>query len=246
MIGFGRERLRAPRDRVGEALAVALGRQVALELGDEQAAVREDQDRRACGPPRRSRRRRSSCRRRSGGGSGSGGPRRGPRRRSLRLVVVALGAVLARRRGRPRPPAPRRRARRRRRGRCRCRSPSSSASRWFAAISSVSIPASASTWCRRSSVPDAVAGGFEESTRSRPSMSPKRTFQRGDGVAPAGGDLGERLVERAAARRAGRERPRRGPRRRGGRARRPSPVLGARRPSGLRRVRRECRVQYRF
>src|SRR5881394_2418472 len=32
------------RDDVGEALAVALGRQVARELGDEQAAVREDQD----------------------------------------------------------------------------------------------------------------------------------------------------------------------------------------------------------
>ena len=32
------------RDHVGEALAVALGRQVARELGDEQAPVREDQD----------------------------------------------------------------------------------------------------------------------------------------------------------------------------------------------------------
>ena len=44
MIGSGRERLAALLDRVGEALAVALGRQVAAELVDEQPAVREDQD----------------------------------------------------------------------------------------------------------------------------------------------------------------------------------------------------------
>jgi hypothetical protein len=40
-----------------------------------------------------------------------------------------------------------------------------------AAISSVSIPASASTWWRRSSVPEARRGGFSESTRSSPSIS---------------------------------------------------------------------------
>ena len=40
-----------------------------------------------------------------------------------------------------------------------------------AAISSVSMPASASTWWRRSSVPDASCGGFSERTRSRPSIS---------------------------------------------------------------------------
>ena len=39
----GAQRLLAPLDRVGEPLAVALGRQVAAELVDEQAAVREDQ-----------------------------------------------------------------------------------------------------------------------------------------------------------------------------------------------------------
>ena len=40
-----------------------------------------------------------------------------------------------------------------------------------AAISSVSMPVSASTWWRRSSVPEARRGGFSESTRSSPSMS---------------------------------------------------------------------------
>ena len=48
-VGLDRERVRAERlaallDRVGEALAVALGREVAAELVDEQPAVREDQD----------------------------------------------------------------------------------------------------------------------------------------------------------------------------------------------------------
>ena len=48
-VGLDRERVRAQRlraelDRVGEAVAVALGLQVALELRDEQTAVREDQD----------------------------------------------------------------------------------------------------------------------------------------------------------------------------------------------------------
>ena len=38
------QRLHAAVDRVGEALGVALGREVARELGDEQAAVGEDQD----------------------------------------------------------------------------------------------------------------------------------------------------------------------------------------------------------
>ena len=55
---------------------------------------------------------------------------------------------------------------------------SSSAARWLAAMSSVSIPASASIWWRRSSVPAAVVGGLADSTRSRPSISPYRTFQR--------------------------------------------------------------------
>ena len=49
--------------------------------------------------------------------------------------------------------------------------PFSSAGRCVAAISSASIPASASTWWRRSSVPAAVRGGSSVSTRSRPSMS---------------------------------------------------------------------------
>ena len=48
-VGLDRDRVTAQRllprlDEVGEAVAVALGRQIALELRDEQAAVGEDQD----------------------------------------------------------------------------------------------------------------------------------------------------------------------------------------------------------
>src|SRR5205085_12054360 len=48
-VGLDRERVANGRrlpalDRVGEPVAVALGAQVALELGDEEAPVREDQD----------------------------------------------------------------------------------------------------------------------------------------------------------------------------------------------------------
>ena len=42
--GFAAQRLLRRHDRVGEAVAVALGREVAVELRDEQPAVREDQD----------------------------------------------------------------------------------------------------------------------------------------------------------------------------------------------------------
>ena len=49
--------------------------------------------------------------------------------------------------------------------------PFSSGSTWVAAISSVSIPASASIWWRRSSVPEASLGGLWLSTRSSPSIS---------------------------------------------------------------------------
>ena len=59
---------------------------------------------------------------------------------------------------------------------------SAAVSSW-SAISSVSIPASASTWWRRSSVPDASAGVSWPSTRSSPSMRPQSTFHRGDGAA---------------------------------------------------------------
>ncbi len=122
----------------------------------------------------------------------------------------------------------------------------SSAWRWFAAISSVSIPASASIWCLRSSVPAAVAGGFEESTRSSPSRRPKRTFQPGDGVRRAAVELGQRLVERGAAGRPGRQRL--GRILAGVEEGLSGPFLRAERVGGqpVRRVRRECRVQYRF
>ena len=43
---------------------------------------------------------------------------------------------------------------------------------WLDAISSVNIPASASTWWRRRSVPLRVVGVSDASTRSRPSISP--------------------------------------------------------------------------
>ena len=73
------ERLLAALDRVGEAVAVALGGQVALELRDEQAAVGEDEDpERARGLDEAGRGDRLA-RTRSGGGSGSGGRRPGPR-----------------------------------------------------------------------------------------------------------------------------------------------------------------------
>ncbi len=59
------ERFLAPLDEVGEAIPVALGRQVSLELRDEQSPVREDQDPErarcfdeACGGDRLPRRRR--------------------------------------------------------------------------------------------------------------------------------------------------------------------------------------------
>ena len=50
--------------------------------------------------------------------------------------------------------------------------PFSSAGRCVAAMSSASMPVSASIWWRRSSVPAAVRAGSSVSTRSSPSMSP--------------------------------------------------------------------------
>src|SRR3954451_23539621 len=49
-------------------------------------------------------------------------------------------------------------------------------------MSSVSIPASASTWWRRSAVPAAVRGPGSASTRSSPRRRPYRTFHCGEGV----------------------------------------------------------------
>ena len=84
-VGLDRDRVlarraRALEDRLGEAVAVALGRQVALELGDEQAPVGEDQDAELAGGLDEARRRRWSSPKRWGGGSGSGGRRPGRRR----------------------------------------------------------------------------------------------------------------------------------------------------------------------
>ena len=57
-------------------------------------------------------------------------------------------------------------------GGCALPFPFSSAVCWSDAISSVSMPVSASTWWRLSSVPDAVRTGSCDEDRSSPSMSP--------------------------------------------------------------------------
>ena len=166
-VGLDRDRVGASGlaalDRVGQPVAVALRLQVAAELVDEQPAVREDQDaevpRASTNPaaaivlPGRSRMAEAVAARRAGVlRDGSGRPRR-EARRPLR----------------PRPPPARRRA-------GDAAVPGAVAVLLGAplrgAISSVSIPASASIWCRRSAVPDAVAGVSAASTRSSPSISP--------------------------------------------------------------------------
>ena len=158
-------------DDRGQALAVALGRELAVELRDEQPAVREDQD------AHRARRLDES-----GGGDRLAGRGRVPesvaadragilRRGKLLLDLVLVDdaevRILLLGLRRLDAPLPFR---------------GSSSARWLAAISSVSIPASASTWWRRSSVPEARCGGFSERTRSRPSMSANRTFHCEEGA----------------------------------------------------------------
>ena len=232
------ERLLAALDRVGEAVAVALGGQVALELGDEQSPVGEDQD------PERAR----------GLDEAGGGDRLARGGRMAEAVAADGTRVLAREllRARPRPllgevllgflrlelgdvtvavPFP---------------FSSSSAWRWLAAISSVSIPASASIWCLRSSVPAAVVGRLRGEHALEPQEEAEADFPAGRGRAAAGLELGQRFVERGAAGGTGRQRFRRvfagveeglsGPVLRAGRA-------GL---EGIGRVRRDCRVQYRF
>ena len=158
MSGLSARRLDSPRSIAGvKPVAVALRREVAVELGDEQAAVREDQDAE-----------RARCLDEAGGGDRLAGRGRmaeaeapdgarvlAPAKLGSSSLVVDL--------------APRARARRPRSsssllGTLLGDGPvavavSSSACSWFAAISSVSMPASASTWWRRSSVPAAVFGG---------------------------------------------------------------------------------------
>ena len=182
MSGFATFGFWPSRIGLGEPRAVALVAQVAGELVDEQAAVREDQD--------------------AEGAAGLDEARRGDRLpRSGRVAeaeaahgagVLALELGLVRllvervRRGPARPRA-RRPARPRGSAGARCPLPlvSAAVSSW-SAISSVSIPASASTWWRRSSVPEASEGVSWPSTRSSPSMRPQSTFHRGDGaVSPA-------------------------------------------------------------
>ncbi len=179
-VGLDRDRVAAQRllarlDEVGEPVAVALGRQVALELGDEQAAVGEDQD------PERAR----------GLDEARGGDRLARRGRVAEAVAADRARILADealrlvlvagrpRRPRPLPPPLRDRARRRR---ARSRSlPPRPGAGWRRSARSASPRARRSGACaarcrRRSS------GGFEERTRSSPSRKPNRTFQRDEGV----------------------------------------------------------------
>ena len=152
MIGFSRGGFWPVEDRVREAVAVALVGEVALELADEQAAVGEDQDAEraggfdeAGGGDRLAGRRRvteAEAAHRARillGVSGSSVVLVGLAVEQARLLVVLLDAPRAAAWPLPLPFAV-------------------LVSRWFAAMSSVSIPASASIWWRRSSVPDARLG----------------------------------------------------------------------------------------
>ena len=193
--------------------------ELAAELVDEQAAVGEDQH--AFGACRLDEAggRDRLARRRSGGGSGSGARRPGREPRSAasgssasasvvaleREVVVVLVLLVDRLLGGGSP--------------VRAPLPFSTCFS-LAAISSVSMPASASTWWRRSSVPEARWGGFSESTRSSPSISPNRTFHSLEGVerpASISASAASRACRSAVPGRVRCRRPRRG----AGRARRP-------------------------
>ena len=150
----------------------------------------QDQDALRCAPPRRTRRRRSSCPTRSDAGSGSGGRRRG--RRARRRAPSSSSSASS--------------------GRSSSSSSSSTGSSpstsplpfsscfWAAAISSVSMPASASTWWRRSSVPEASRGGLLREHALEAEHQRVAHFHSGDGSRRPAADLGERVVERAARR----------------------------------------------
>ena len=98
------------------------------------------------------------------------------------------------------------RPRRRARGlRARCRSSSALRRAALSAISSVSIPVSASTWWRRSVVPDASCGSGVREHALEPEHQPETDLPAGRGRAAARVELGDRLVECASARRAGRQ-----------------------------------------
>ena len=177
-IGLHGDRARLRRrlpllDHGREPIAVALGSKLPVELRDEQAAMREDED----------------AHRARGLDEPGGGDRLARRGWMAEPVAPDRSGVLGRRElfgqrlqilvdellelllffvelGRLASPLPF----------------TGSSARWFAAISSVSMPASASIWWRRSSVPDARRGGFSDSTRSSPSMSAKRTFHSDEGA----------------------------------------------------------------
>ena len=211
-VGLDRDRVRRAarvvplRIGVGEAVAVALGREVALELGDEQPAVREDQDAELARRLDEAGRGDRLARTRSDGGSGSGGPRPGRRRGSSGSssllvdeagVEVVVGLLVELGLGDGAVPAAVRR--------CRCRSrPPRAASR-----------RSARRACRRARRP---GGGGARSRRRfdgvlgqhalEPEHEPVAHLPAGRRLARARLHLLERVVERGAAGGAGRERDR--------------------------------------
>ena len=240
MIGSPRSGSLPASIAVGEAVAVALGRQVALELRDEQAAVGEDQDPERAGGLDEA----GGGDRLSGGGrvaeavaaDGAGILADEPSR--LVLVVVVLDST----------------------------SSSSSASSGSSSASACPLPFPFSSSSRGAGLPRSARSAFPRARRSGACAARCRrrswaASRRGRARAPAGSrsgpssaargraaglDLGERLVERGAAGRAGRQHL--GGLFAGVEDGLARPVLRAERvgPQAIRRVRRVCRVKYRF
>ena len=230
-VGLDRDRVLARRglaalDRVDEAVAVALGRQVALELGDEQAAVGEDED------PER------LCRLDE---AGRGDRLAGRRRVAEAVAPHRAGSSPVKLRSRPRPRPPRRPARARPpprrprprapapRGRCRSRSdPRPGAG----------SPRSARSASRRARRSGACAARCRRRSRAASTRARARARAAGrTGPSSSATARGGRRRARRAPRRARRDVPSRAPalrpdpRRGGGRALLPIPAHGARRRS---------------
>ena len=196
VIGSAFEGLLALLDPVDEAVAVSLRGEVAAELVDEEPTVREDQDAEVpgrldepCRGDRLARRGRVPepvAARRAGIVAGVAGLLG-----FLCLAVCELGTPRP-----PRPPPPRRAPRRLP---FEEPLPFSSALLWVAAISSVSIPASASIWCRRSAVPGRGGRGSARRGRARARASGRSAPSSLPTGAVARLDLLDRVVERGCA-----------------------------------------------
>ena len=198
-VGLDRDRVRLRRglallDDGRQPVAVALRRELTVELRDEQSAVGQDEDaHRARGLDEPGRRDRLARRRRMAEAVAANRARvlLGRELFGQRLLSSSTSSTSSNSSSSSSTSA------------SACPFPfTGSSARWFAAISSVSIPASASTWWRRSSVPEARSGGFSDSTRSRPSMSAKRTFHCDEGSSRPASISARRLVQRVAPRRA--------------------------------------------